>query len=1809
MNLLSKYSNVNNYLQGIRITPHSTPRSYLFTLKPFTQTAFVSLTILLSLFGVAKSSVAATTTLSFTNTPTLVSGTNLSQGAVYRFANVAPGTDAMVQVATIQNAQLKVIDDNASFPGRFQPTIAPNSVSLTNSQSYVRFNVKLIPSSTPSGTSFALAPVLTATNVYFSAQDIDGNGGTNTIREFVEVIGALTSYVANPTLLQPMTNLPISGGVGYEQQNSLNVQTGIGTDDRYEFYSYLGSSVSSFSIVGGNITGSTGCTLNNTGCDRQNSWTFDVTDVQKLDWGDAPSSYGDAYHPVPLSPSVYLGTSVEGDDGPNYTASANGDDITGIDDEDGISSFPTLLTNSTSYSLNLTCAGTNTPVSGWIDFNRDGSFSNTTEKASGTCNGSTVTLNWTSLSGLSAGNVYARFRTASIASEVTNPIGQASNGEVEDYQLAIAQANDYGDAPNSFGDASHNIPTTPTIYLGSVKPDPELATQLGTDNGASAAGDDNNGTPDDEDAFTTLPNIPIVGNYNLTVPVTNTSGSAATLHAWIDFNKNGKFEAGEYRSAAVASGNTSANLSWIVPANAVIGSTHVRFRLTTNDNLTTDNPLTIDVDERSIGNATNGEVEDYPVSISTIYDYGDAPDTGIGTGTGNYQTTAIDGGAAQIKINTAGQVLSLGSNIDSDDGTLQDVNAQADDTNGTPDDEDGVSSFPTLTTTANQTYTVPVTVQNNVPAVNAYLVGYIDFNKDGDFNDTGEKSATVTIPSSSTNPRTFNVTFTTPAGMTTGNTYARFRLGQVQTTVESAIGASTSTDNGEVEDYQIAIAPLDYSDAPADGGTAPNGSGTTGYGNASHIIVSGTRLGANIDAETAAQNSANADGDDNNGTDDEDGITIPTLTRGQTATISANVAGTGGYLQGWIDWNGDGDFLDANEQIATNIQDNGTGDTNNTTGTISFSVNVPIGAIITANTFARFRWSTTSGLNTTNTASNGEVEDYRVTIIGLDYGDAPDAYGDASHTISASPNVYLGSIEPDSEVDTQLGTDAGASAAGDDSNGNDDEDGISDFPNLDNSDDSYSLTATVNNTSGSPANVYAWIDFDGDGEFDEDERATAANGSITLDGDGKVPTGSSGTITLNWANLDGTGANIVTGNTYVRIRLTTDDDLNATADTDTRDDASVGTASDGEVEDYPLTIQESNRALGSAFTCDSTFYITIGQGGSNPQFLYDVNRSGESYAFVERGQSTSETNGYPVTFRYNALAYNPVDNYLYGFIQGSGATIGPYASGNIVKIGSDGVLHSIGMAEDASGNFLPQTGYIAASILSDGTYIIGTGSNFAKIDLTTSPPTILSTGSISGANFTDFAVDPTDPTSLSGAKIYGINESGTSDRLVILNVASSNPTIVSQATNPTGFNHNAGSQFVDSFGTLYYRSNSTNSLYQVDSDPSSSTYGVATEVTTAPSGGNHDGASCLFASAMEKEVRDLDGNIITSSPAEETVNYVYSIASGNVDNLTGVTFEDDLRNVASGNPINGTFTGNVTVSNGTGTISFSNSNQTLQISDLTIPAQTKATTEADKLTITAEVKLPRSLAPGDYYNQAAISNLPSTYPTVIVSDYPPSAAYEDPTPLSITDPLDPNLILVKRITAINPGQENEVLFSTFVDDGTADNEDNNPNWPDGDDTYLPGVLSVNDVQPGDEVEYTIYFLSNGDEDTANVQICDVIPNNMSFVSNSFDNNSGIALLNSSAPGATATNLSNVADTDGGTFYAPNTALPTITIGDPPETKDLCQKVNSTGTAVGVNGGNNVNGAVIVEIGDIPRATAPGTPVNSYGFIRFRAEVQ
>lgn len=151
-------------------------------------------------------------------------------------------------------------------------------------------------------------------------------------------------------------------------------------------------------------------------------------------------------------------------------------------------------------------------------------------------------------------------------------------------------------------------------------------------------------------------------------------------------------------------------------------------------------------------------------------------------------------------------------------------------------------------------------------------------------------------------------------------------------------------------------ASADYGDAPAS------------YGNPSHQIIDGIRLGDGISAEATGYDDplAAADAFD-------DGVTLPALLP-SSQDIVIEVHGAGGYLQGWIDWNGNGVFDEPAERIAADLQDD------DHDGSIRIRLPDPPAGAASGDTYARFRWSTTPGLGPTEAAPDGEVEDYRVTV-------------------------------------------------------------------------------------------------------------------------------------------------------------------------------------------------------------------------------------------------------------------------------------------------------------------------------------------------------------------------------------------------------------------------------------------------------------------------------------------------------------------------------------------------------------------------------------------------------------------------------------------------------------------------------------------------------------------------------------------------------------------------------------------------------------------------------------------------------------
>jgi Glycosyl hydrolase catalytic core/GEVED domain/Ricin-type beta-trefoil lectin domain-like/Cadherin domain len=145
-------------------------------------------------------------------------------------------------------------------------------------------------------------------------------------------------------------------------------------------------------------------------------------------------------------------------------------------------------------------------------------------------------------------------------------------------------------------------------------------------------------------------------------------------------------------------------------------------------------------------------------------------------------------------------------------------------------------------------------------------------------------------------------------------------------------------------------APLPY---PASGG---------------HLAI-GPRLGATRDVESGIQRSAAADGDGS----DEDGVLfgiINTALGMAAVNIDLQNAATG-RVDGWIDFNGDGDWSDAGEQILANTPVIG--------GIQTLNYMIPAGAVA-GHTIARIRVSSSGALTPIATANDGEIEDYRVTI-------------------------------------------------------------------------------------------------------------------------------------------------------------------------------------------------------------------------------------------------------------------------------------------------------------------------------------------------------------------------------------------------------------------------------------------------------------------------------------------------------------------------------------------------------------------------------------------------------------------------------------------------------------------------------------------------------------------------------------------------------------------------------------------------------------------------------------------------------------
>jgi fimbrial isopeptide formation D2 family protein/uncharacterized repeat protein (TIGR01451 family) len=214
---------------------------------------------------------------------------------------------------------------------------------------------------------------------------------------------------------------------------------------------------------------------------------------------------------------------------------------------------------------------------------------------------------------------------------------------------------------------------------------------------------------------------------------------------------------------------------------------------------------------------------------------------------------------------------------------------------------------------------------------------------------------------------------------------------------------------------------------------------------------------------------------------------------------------------------------------------------------------------------------------------------------------------------------------------------------------------------------------------------------------------------------------------------------------------------------------------------------------------------------------------------------------------------------------------------------------------------------------------------------------------------------------------------------------------------------------------------------------------------------------------------------------------------------------------------------------------------------------------------------------------------------------------DDPTSISVMPATPPMILLSKRITTIKKAT-GIISITTVFNPTTIPSDPGAANslWPVN---YLKGggVTDLNaspadpvdttPLLPGDEVEYTIYFLNAGGKPARGVLLCDRIPTNQIFVPDAFN-------TTAPAPGGLVTS-------DRGIAVSLSNTLQAYTNGEDGDAARYFS-ANSEPTAVYPNlncGGTNTNGAVVVNLGILPRATSSGTPIESYGYIQFRAKVK
>ena len=564
---------------------------------------------------------------------------------------------------------------------------------------------------------------------------------------------------------------------------------------------------------------------------------------------------------------------------------------------------------------------------------------------------------------------------------------------VDDFEDLIESNTDYGDTPSPYPSSSQSISSEIGLGRGLV-PDSDGAQQQS----ANADGDDNDGAGgavvnfDDEDGVA-VDGQALDGQVfspGQTVDMDVSTYGTGYLNAWFDWNRDNDFSDpgervvtnlyiennGETNSGAGSSNFITETVVPVsVPATLADGNSFAKFKFTRSQN-------------PGVGNSgDDGEVEDYAITLSSLF-----CDLPVSTSMQLSGSATRDNGTGEITLtqdlgNQAGAAWS-----DNRISLLSPFTVEFSVYLGTKNASgaDGIA-FAFQNDPEGNAATGVFGGALGMGGLNpAVAVEFDTYNNGSGYGDIANDHTAIYDPQNYTDSSGGGAASLFSSVVDLGNIEdgnwhtVQLNWDPVSDQLQYFFdGNLTSTVNADFVNTVFAGDPNVYFGFTASTGGSSNlqkicvtsappqvlvdyGDAPISFGEPSHILGSSLRLGDDVSPDALSYDDVDAAADNF-----DDGVIFPGALP-NLSPIEISVSGDDGYLQGWVDWNGDGVFDEPQERIATDLQDeDGDG--------IILVTAAPSDVVVEGDTYARFRWSSVQGLNATEGAPDGEVEDYLIT--------------------------------------------------------------------------------------------------------------------------------------------------------------------------------------------------------------------------------------------------------------------------------------------------------------------------------------------------------------------------------------------------------------------------------------------------------------------------------------------------------------------------------------------------------------------------------------------------------------------------------------------------------------------------------------------------------------------------------------------------------------------------------------------------------------------------------------------------------------